>query len=307
MRIRGAIATLLATGAIGAAPAAANVQVGSSGWQWGNPLPQGNTLRAMSFAGATGYAAGDFGTLLKTTDGGATWSGLPVGTFEGLTVVQALDASTVLAGGGCVARRSTDGGRTFTAVAFTPVESSCRAQLRDLSFPSATVGFLLLSDGDVFTTGDGGATFSRRTAVPGTPAAGGGTQPRSIAFTTATTGYAATGDGRIFQTTDAGVSWKLVANGNRTIDELWFFDSLHGYAVGTGGLVLRTDDGGASWFFEDLRAGFLDYTAIRCATPVLCVLSTADGGELVRTTTGGATQGTVISPSSDPIYAAAFA
>jgi hypothetical protein len=42
--------------------AAASVQVGSSGWRWGNPLPQGNTLRAMSFApGGTGYAAGEFG------------------------------------------------------------------------------------------------------------------------------------------------------------------------------------------------------------------------------------------------------
>src|SRR6185436_18894555 len=115
------VAVLLAL----AAPAGASVQVGSSGWLWGNPLPQGNTVRATSFAGGTGYAAGDFGTLLKTTDGGTSWSGLPVGTFSGLTVVQALDANTVVAGGGCVARRSTDGGRTFTAVRFTAVEAGC--------------------------------------------------------------------------------------------------------------------------------------------------------------------------------------
>src|SRR3977135_4162586 len=81
--------------ALAAPTAGASVQVGSSGWQWGNPLPQGNTVRAMSFAGSTGYAAGDFGTLLKTRDGGTSWSGLQVGTLQGLSVVQALDADTV--------------------------------------------------------------------------------------------------------------------------------------------------------------------------------------------------------------------
>ena len=62
-------AAACAAGLLAAAQAAqAAVQVGSSGWLWGNPLPQGNTIRALSFAGAQGYAAGDFGTLLHTTD-----------------------------------------------------------------------------------------------------------------------------------------------------------------------------------------------------------------------------------------------
>ena len=73
-RLIGAIAC--AVGALAVLPAAAPaaVQVGSSGWLWGNPLPQGNTIRAMSFAGTQGYAGGDFGTLLRTTDAGRTAS-----------------------------------------------------------------------------------------------------------------------------------------------------------------------------------------------------------------------------------------
>src|SRR4051812_23217205 len=80
----GAVAAATAAVCVAALPAgaSANVQVGSSGWSWGNPLPQGNTLRAMAFSGPTGYAVGDFGTLLKTTDGGVTWSGLPAGTYS---------------------------------------------------------------------------------------------------------------------------------------------------------------------------------------------------------------------------------
>src|SRR3954465_9824046 len=98
-----AAAALMAVGGAALpAGASANVQVGSSGWLWGNPLPQGKPLRAMAFAGMTGYAVGDFGTLLKTGDGGATWSGLPAGTFSNLTELQVLDGNTLVAGGGCV-------------------------------------------------------------------------------------------------------------------------------------------------------------------------------------------------------------
>jgi photosystem II stability/assembly factor-like uncharacterized protein len=303
--IRSVLAAVLASVAL-AAPAAANVQVGSSGWQWGNPLPQGNTLRAESFAGTTGYAAGDFGTLLKTTDGGSTWSGLRTGTFQGLTVVQAVDANTLVAGGGCVARRSTDGGATFTAIAFTPLESTCRARLVDMSFANANLGFLLLDDGSVLTTADGGVHFSPRTAVPGTQAAGGSATPRSIMFTSPTTGYAATAAGDIFKTTDGGSSWSNVHSGSPAINELYFVDAAHGYAAGVN-VLLATDDGGQTWGQKLLGLPrFLNLASIRCATVQLCVLATATGTELVRTADGGATS-TLVTASTDPIYAAAFA
>src|SRR6187431_2135811 len=42
--------------------AGAGVSVGHSGWFWGDPQPQGNTLNGIDFAGSRGYAAGDFGT-----------------------------------------------------------------------------------------------------------------------------------------------------------------------------------------------------------------------------------------------------
>ena len=100
LRLSAALACAAALLAALPALAPASVQVGSSGWQWGNPLPQGNTLRSISFAGANGYAAGDFGTLLRTTDGGTTWSGLLSGTFTNLSEVQAIDPDAVFAAGG---------------------------------------------------------------------------------------------------------------------------------------------------------------------------------------------------------------
>jgi len=305
-RALGAALAAAALAALPAAPASANVQVGASGWQWGNPLPQGNTVRTMAFSGSTGYAAGDFGTLLKTSDGGSTWTGLPVGTFQSLTVVQALDANTVFAGGGCVARRSTDGGRTFTAVRFTAVESFCSNRLQDLSFISSETGYLLLDDGSVFATTDGGTQFASRTAVPDTRAAGGFAQPGGIAFVDGRTGYAASG-GKLFQTRDGGVSWRAIATPGNAIHAIWFADAAHGFAVGDGGLVLRSDDGGATWIQRTTPPGAPSLTSIRCNTSDICILTTASGHELIRVADAGNAEPTVVTASTDPIYAAAFA
>lgn len=308
MSTKTALTAALAAAALAiAAPAGANVQVGSAGWQWGSPLPQGNTVRAMAFAGTTGYAAGDFGTLLKTTDGGTSWSGLPVGTLAGLTVVQALDPSTVFAGGGCVARRSTDGGRTFAAIPFTPVESSCPVKLHDLSFATKDVGWLLLSDGSVRMTTDGGATFASRTAVPQTPAVGGSAQPGGLAFLDARTGYATSGS-QIFQTLDGGVNWRAVfTGGSYQLNQLWLMDAQHGFAVGSGGVLLGSDDGGATWTPRTSIPGSPNLTSISCDSSRTCLMTTDDGRELIRVDDGGSGMPTLLTPSTDPIHAVGFA
>jgi photosystem II stability/assembly factor-like uncharacterized protein len=301
------VMTATATAALAAAAtaASANVQVGSSAWEWGSPRPQGNTLHATDFRGLTGYAVGDFGTLLKSADGGATWTGLQTGTFTNLSAVQAVDADTVIAGGGCVARRSDDGGVTFKRIAFAPVENTCREPLAALSFPLEQTGFLALHDGTVLLTTDGGTAFAQKSAIPGTSAARGTDVPTALWFTSATTGTATTNGGKIFQTVDAGNSWKLVKDAGRAVLDVTFVDALNGYAVGAGGLFLRTVDGGATW---DAKASgpVRTLTKVRCSTDLQCVISTAEGDVLVRTTDGGDTVAH-LTPSTDKMLAASFA
>jgi len=44
------------------------------GWYWQNPYPQGHSLESVYFVNElTGWAAGGYGTIIKTTDGGETW------------------------------------------------------------------------------------------------------------------------------------------------------------------------------------------------------------------------------------------
>jgi photosystem II stability/assembly factor-like uncharacterized protein len=292
------------------AATSANVQVGSSGWLWGNPLPQGNTLRAMSLIGTTGYAVGDFGTLLKTADGGDTWTGTPAGTFSNLTEVQALDANTLVAGGGCVARRSTDGGASFSRIAFTPVESSCpdNSRLAAMWFLSAQHGYLLLADGSVFETLNGGTEFATKTALPGSRATGGQVDPTDVVFLTDASGFATTSDGNIYATTDSGVTWKSVSNTSRAVRAITFVTDKIGYAVGDQSLLLKTTDGGATWIAKDIGgAGPADLPSVKCATDKVCVVTTRSGTTLGITSDGADTPLAFPTPSTDPMLTAAFA
>lgn len=44
-------------------------------WVWQNPLPLGEGLSSAYFVDAnTGWAVGNMGSIIKTTDGGVTWS-----------------------------------------------------------------------------------------------------------------------------------------------------------------------------------------------------------------------------------------
>jgi photosystem II stability/assembly factor-like uncharacterized protein len=130
----GALAILSLLGVL-AGSGLANVNVSKSGWSWGNPTPQGRTLRAISFAGGTGYAVGYGGTALATSNAGQSWTGLTTGTAANLERVQALPPSTLIVGGGggCVTRISTDGGRLFKRI-FNVAESGCPEPVAAFSF-----------------------------------------------------------------------------------------------------------------------------------------------------------------------------
>lgn len=292
----GAASLLLASTAQGA------VGVGHSGWNWGSPSPQGNTIRALELDGARGYAAGDFGTVLVTDDGGATWSGAATGTTQSFDHVAIVDFDSVVVSGGCVVRRSDDGGQSFRRLPWTASDSRCAGPVIATAFLANETGYLLLADGSMLRTTDGGRTWARRTAIPGTAAVGGTFNATGIAFTTPADGVAVTTQGRVYRTTDGGVSWTLVRVIDGGLSDVYFVSPMLGFAVGNGP-ALRTLDGGASWLQSPLSN--LKLARVRCADAFTCLATTQPGQPLYRSADGGNTW-TEVAPSSSKLFAVGF-
>ena len=301
------MASIALVGASGAA-----VNVSDSGWAWGNPTPQGRTLHAIAFSGGVGYAAGNGGTVLSTSNAGASWSGLTTGTIGNLESVQVLSPSSVVVGGGegCITRISTNGGQTFTRI-FNVAESSCPEPVAAFDFVSAQDGFLLLGNGSLEATTDGGETFSRKTGIPGTPSSSGGGGDAGVAlhFHTPNTRHRVrqrtVRGSTAYMTPDGGVSWSQVGlPAGAKVTAVHFVNANDAYAIGPNTL-LRSTNGGETWVAQKIAAGN-DFNSIDCASAEECILTVTAGNEMVKTTDGGATD-TVITTSSSLIYGAAYA
>jgi photosystem II stability/assembly factor-like uncharacterized protein len=317
------VCSILALG--GAATAiAAPVSVGTSGWYWGDPFPQGETLNRVVFQGARGYAAGANGTVLRSDDGGATWQGLSSGTSANLTLLQEVDPNTILVGGGCAVRESTDGGLTFHRLAVEASETSCPSDVAGLSFLSPSTGFVELADGSVLETTDGGQSVQQRTTVP----LAGGT-PEQVLFRSSSVGFALVSDGkggRIYRTTDGAGSWTQVgvSRNNEPLLSLYFASPAVAYAVGggqplgyapgyNGTEVLLSEDEGQTWHERGpepksvaLPEGTppLALRQIACSDALNCLIATGTRS-LIRTSDGTVT-GSLVSPSEQSLSSIAF-
>lgn len=282
--------------------ASAAVSAGNTGWLWGNPLPQGNDLKPIDMVGTRGYAGGSGGTLLRTDDAGASWSTVRTGLLDDIQLVRTIGADSVVFAGSCALRRSDDGGATVRRLAWTQSEDGCNPVIRSFHFPDGNNGYLMLSNGDVYSTADAGATWTKRTALPGSPIKGGQDKPGDIWFTGALNGVATAGQ-NIYRTTDGASSWTIVNNvSTAELTRFSFVNPNIGIVVGKGKNALMTADGGATWAPLSVNAGTagIDLADVDCANPNDCIAVAADGSQLYRTGDAGVSWNAV-SPSTAAI------
>jgi photosystem II stability/assembly factor-like uncharacterized protein len=280
--------------------ASAGVNTPQSGWYSGNPLLGPNALLDLSCAGTTCYAAGTFGTLLKSTDSGATWKGIVTGlTLDVPRVRLAGGASDhVVAGGGCAVRRSNDGGDTFFRLPLTARDSGCSDGVASFSFPTDKTGYFILSSGRILVTVDGGRTFARRTPLPG------GAQGRDILCVSERTCFAAGSGAGAQRTDDGAVSWTAVTP-NYTLTSLARADAQTLFAVGQSSVIIKSTDGGSTWVRKPDLPGFPNLRKIACGDGLHCLVVTENGAPVYRTTDGGESF-TAVVPSSDQTFALGF-
>ena len=247
----------------------------AQGWQWVNPLPQGNPLNAVGFINDnTGIAAGSLGTMIKTTNGGMNWSTVNTNTQRNIWKIFFATLTTVYAcGDSGLVLKSTDLGSTWSQVNInTP------ATLRAVQFFDQNTGITAGSSGQMFKTTNGGAnwmSFNSGTSM----------DIWTIWFTSPDAGYIPGSLGTIQKTNNGGANWTVVNTGRTNFITKLFFANGTGYAACTQGEVLKSTNDGQSWFLvggaTSSTINDIFFTDANNGSLVL------DLGRIYRTTNGG--------------------
>jgi photosystem II stability/assembly factor-like uncharacterized protein len=211
--------------------------------------------------------------LLKTADGGESWSRVDVTRGEDvdikLTGLRFADSSHGwVYGEAGVLYATADGGQTWARQ-----RVPTRHLLLGASFADASHGWLSGGGLTLLTTTDGGASWREgivyspadapsneaatrsRNEVESTPArTQGQTTSRrlnAVSFADAQVGWAVGAGGAIFATNDGGRTWGPRESGvDSDLSDVKFLDRAEGWAVGVEGVVLHTTDGGRTWKSE---------------------------------------------------------
>ena len=127
-------------------------------WFWQNPLPQGNTLNSVDFVNSeVGWAVGDDGTILKTTNGGIDWMLQHSGLSTRLISVHFVDTFTGIAVGdeGTILRTSS-GGESWIIVPYSSYTLFSGASFWDNNNGLIVGRDLEKNEGLILKTTDGG-------------------------------------------------------------------------------------------------------------------------------------------------------
>ena len=236
-----------------------------------------------------GFTAGESltyngnGIVLKTTDGGNTWTQVWYGANEGIEGCSFPDVNTgYIAGwpkpsaGWYGVGKTTDGGATWTPLSVT----TDVFYFTDIVFKDADNGIVLGSTGifpGVWLTSNGGATWTPATGIAGVP--------NHACHISGNTYFLIDNGGNIKKSTNNGASWITV----KSVPGLLLLGIDHEgddiiMACGDNGVIIKSYDGGATWTTQtigsDLWGDFGWETpdhVILCGTPEL-VAESADSG-----------------------------
>lgn len=268
-----------------------NAQI-DDGWaEVGNSAYSSDLWSATFTSNDIGFAVGNAGAFLKTTNGGLTWTAFNTG-YDYFFVKVIFPSSSVgyLIGNkyqnlkGRVLK-TTDGGNTWTEI--LEVTNPNSTYLTEGSFSDINHGCV----GGVYcnyVTTNGGTSW--------TEVSTGANTVRGMYFKSNTEGFFSTGY-YIYRTTDGGLSWIQGTYIPEMPRQFFFVDNTNGYVtVANTNILYKTTDGGITWnptsstgmvnqslsglIFSDVNTGYV------CTNDAGTVAAT---GKIVRTTDGGNT------------------
>ncbi|MHB1688384.1 MAG: YCF48-related protein [Ignavibacteriaceae bacterium] len=198
-----------------------------------------------------------YSQVIKTTDGGSTWTAQNIKDNQWAWDMQMLNANTgYIVGNYGMIYKTTDGGENWILK-----NSGTIDDLMGVSFINEKYGWIVgryvgENKGIILKTMDGGESWISQDSTIA--------NLQGVCFIDSLTGWAASysdyfSGGRIVHTTDGGSSWVTQFTGSFT--EITFLDSLNGYALGissgSNAHVYETHDGGKNWLPSSINTGSL--------------------------------------------------
>ncbi|MEK7649196.1 MAG: YCF48-related protein, partial [Patescibacteria group bacterium] len=215
------------------------------------------------------FAVGDSGTILRSDNGGTSWTSLDQKAKShlfGVSVVDSKRGIVLAVGEKGTLLRTTNNGKKWSAIA-----SQTKNKLNALTFVSKTKGWAVGEKGTILTTTTGGAKWI--VVIEGTQNF---LDIHSFNDTTSTTLFIAGEQGLILQSTDSGASWtQQQSKTTQTLRGIYVNDK-KGFVVGEGGTILATDDNGTTWGDASDDENTTTLHDVQCFGQKLCVTSNND-------------------------------
>ncbi len=261
-------------------------------WTWKIPYTYWNDLYGLAVVNSNIiYAVGDYGTILRTTDGGHNWTQQASPTSALLRSVWFTDQNQgFVVGDQGSLLRTTNGGTTWSLKILDSVSS-----FYGICFNDANTGCIVGSNGAFYQTYDGGTTWTQRIITSAITIT-------AITFRDKYNGLFVGEFGTVFRTTDGGTTWSREVSGIESYDGpsllgVAFVDANAAVAVGDYGIILRTTNGGANWHLQ-LELGSRAYIHAVHFMDSQTGYAACDGGVIMVTTDGGLTWAEQISAST---------
>lgn len=248
----------------------------------------------------TWYLAGDKGSLLKTTNGGQSFTTLHIpadmSTYYAVYFKTANEGWVTGKTTGKIFH-TTDGGITWST--FTVPGVTAAKSYYEFFFTSATTGYALGVPTRSVKTTDGGLTWT----IMADAGLAANNNLNCAFFQSDSLGFAGSGSGQVFITTNSCASWTpiVVGNAGAYIRDIWFKDAQHGVLVNSMGEIYYTTTGGMTatdWTLgtesclDDMNGVWSDANGVFWAAGYSSDNTTSNIGNswaLVKSTNNGAT------------------
>jgi photosystem II stability/assembly factor-like uncharacterized protein len=217
----------------------------------------GTTLHTLTFTSVNyGYAAGDTGIILKTTNG-STWTRLTSGTKNSLRGSSfPTSAIGYVVGDNGTILKTTNSGTTWNII-----ETTSPSNFYSVAFSDEYTGFVVGDNNTILKTTDGGENWTLCE----------GSFWGTFKYVSISTGeITVVGDlGIILRSSDEGTTWKKYTNSNVSNTLYYIFQSSDEYIVGTNGyLGIRGDYGYFGTVTTDISNNI--YSCATTTNNVLC-------------------------------------